>query len=147
MAKGSYIGGGTQISVNKNPEWFGDGKVETEEFKLAMERHERAKARLAKILATGRTSNSEKYFRRMVAHAEAEVERTRPKPKVATATAVISTADEQKIAELKRDIMAFAVQAKRAAEQHEEARQKLIKLLGKYDIAPMTYPETRKLTL
>lgn len=147
MAKGGYIGGGTQISVKKNPDWFGDGEVETEEFRRQAERHEAAKKALNDYIDQNPPGKRPKQFKQRLAVLRHEVERTRPKPKVASAAAVISTADEQKIAELKRDIMAFAVQAKRAAEQHEEARQRLIKLLGKYDIAPMTYPETRKLTL
>lgn len=149
MAKGSYIGGGTQISPKKNPDWFGDGDVETEEFKLALERHERAKARLAKLRAEGPTTNSQKYYRKSIAMAEAEVERTRPAPALAKAKpkSMITSEDEARIAELKRDLAAYATQAKRALDMHEETRQKLIKLLGKHALAPENYPETRKLSL
>ena len=147
MAKGGYLGGSTHISPLKNPDWFGDSDIETPDEKERRLAHERALAKLAEIESAKPESGTNRNYRRKLAAAREAVRLTKPRPRTAPVQTTITHDDEKQIAELKRNLAAWGKKAQSAAQMHEALRQELIKLLTKNNIAPMNYPETRKLTL
>lgn len=152
MAKGSYIGGGTVIRPEKQPDWFGSGPVEDPDYRAALEKFEAARKYYRKIEAERPTGKQRteivvrEYNRRLSAAFDA-MEAARPRPSVAQPRKTLSPATEQRISNLKRDLAMYAAQARKATASHEECRQELSKLLAEHGIAESRYPETRKLKL
>lgn len=152
MAKGSYIGGGTVIRPEKQPDWFGSGPVEDPDYRTALEKFEAARAYYRKVEAerpTGKQRTApiaREHAKRLRAAFDA-MEAAKPRPSIAQVRKSLSLATEQRISNLKRDLSMYAAQARKATASHEECRQELIKLLADHGIAETRYPETRKLKL
>ena len=140
MGKSGYTGGGTIIGAH-TPEWFGNGAVELP----IDEKHLSAVAKLERLQGERHEGKTGRHHRRKLAETRREVDETTPRPARAVERKPLDGQAEQRIAGLKRDLAAFASQARSAIQQHEEARLKLVRLLDEYGLSPKNYPETGKL--
>ncbi|MEO1969566.1 MAG: hypothetical protein ABGW87_12745 [Sphingomonadaceae bacterium] len=148
MGRGNYLGGGT-IFTYADLDWFGAGGVEVPRE----ERKERIKKELIRQRQQGLPPNPTQRERELHEALQLSIvldliaDRLADQPCVAPVRKPIDSNTEQRIAELKRDLAAFANQARNAVNMHEKLRQELRTLLAKHHIAEDTYPEARKLVL
>jgi polyhydroxyalkanoate synthesis regulator phasin len=146
MSRGSYNGGGT-VFTYADLGWFGAGseevprservkRIEEEllrQSQLALPECAKHRQReLHEMLQVG-------FVRKEIAEQLADQPCRPPKRKPLTQRA------EQRIADLRRDLTAYAKQARSAADMHETLRRELLKLLAEYQLSESQYPETRKL--
>lgn len=148
MAKGSYLGGGT-IFTYADLDWFGNGGIEVPRE----ERKDRIKKELIRQRQQGLPPNPTKRQRELHEALQLPMvidsiaDRLADEPCVAPNRNPIDRVSEQRITHLKRDIAAFANQARSAAKMHENLRQELLQLLAQNHISEDNYPETQKLKL
>lgn len=148
MGKGSYLGGGT-IFTYADLDWFGAGGIEVPRE----ERRERIRKELIRQRQQGLPPNPTKKQRELHEALQLTMvldliaDRLADQPCIAPDRKPIDRADEQRIAQLKRDLAAFANQARSAVQMHESLRQELRKLLARNHISEESYPETQKFKL
>ena len=148
MAGGSYLGGGT-IFTYADLDWFGAGGVEVPRE----ERKERIKKELIRQRQQGLPANPTRKDKELHEALQLSMmidliaDQLADLPCVAPERPSLSRATEQRITQLKRELGAFANQARRAADMHESLRQELRKLLALHHISEENYPEVRKLEL
>lgn len=148
MGKGSYLGGGT-IFTYADLDWFGAGGIEVPRE----ERLERIKKELIRQRQQGLPPNPTRTQRelhealQLAAVVDLVADRLADQPCIAPDRKPVDRADEQRIAQLKRDLAAYANQVRSAVQMHESLRQELRTLLARNHISEDTYPETQKLKL
>lgn len=148
MGKGSYLGGGTVFTFN-DLGWFGAGGVEVPKA----ERKARIKAELLRQRQAGPPPNPTRRQRELhdllkySATIDRLVDMLADEPTIAAPRPILDPATEKKISELKKDLSAFAAQARSAAGMHEACRQDLLKLLARNHLSEEHYPEARKLSV
>ena len=148
MGKGAYIGGST-IFTYADLDWFGAGGIEVPRE----ERKERIKKELIRKRQQGLPPNPTKRQRELHEALQLSIvidliaDRLADQPCIAAVRNPIDRESEQRIAQSKRELAAFAKQARSAVEMHESLRQELRKLLAQNHISEENYPEVQKLRL
>lgn len=148
MGKGSYLGGGT-IFTYADLDWFGAGGIEVPRD----ERKERIKKELMRQRQQGLPANPTRRQKELHEALQLTMvldliaDRLADQPCIAPDRRPVDRADEQRISQLKRDLVAYANQARSAVQMHESLRQELCKLLARNHISEENYPEAQKLKL
>lgn len=148
MGKGGYLGGGTVFTF-ADLDWFGAGGHEV----AREERVRRIKDELLRQSRLALPATATPRQRELHDLLQHEMWRNRlagqlaDQPDTATARKPLDRKAEQRIAELKRDLVAHANQVRSAINAHENLRQDLLRLLAENHLPEDQYPEARKLKL